>query len=154
MAVVDSNYQFIYVDILGVFGKDCDSSVFKETVFWKLLNEQNLNIPTSEPLNNFFNENLPYVLVGDEAFALSNNLLRPYGRHQLNITKLIFNYRLTRTRRYEKCTFVILSNKWQILHKTLNVSKPFAKDIVKACVILHNVVRKKDVINWASKLKI
>lgn len=50
ITVVNSNYQFIYVDI-GSFCNDCDSSVFKETVFWIFLNEQKLNIPTSDPLN-------------------------------------------------------------------------------------------------------
>jgi len=74
VAVVDSNYTFIYTDI-GAFSKDCNSSAFNETVFWKLLNEQKLNISTSKPTNFFLNDNLFYVLVGDEAFALSNNLL-------------------------------------------------------------------------------
>jgi hypothetical protein len=36
------------------------------------------------------------------------------------------------------------TNKRRILHRALNVSKPFCKDIVKACVILHNVVRVKE----------
>jgi hypothetical protein len=35
MAIVDSNYKFIYVDI-GTFGKDLDSAIIKETIFWKL----------------------------------------------------------------------------------------------------------------------
>ena len=38
----------------------------------------------------------------------------------------------------------ILSNKWIILHTPLNVSKEYSKDIVKACVLLHNLVRRKD----------
>lgn len=37
-----------------------------------------------------------------------------------------------------------MTNKWRILHRALNVSKVFAKDIVKAIVILHNMVRDKD----------
>lgn len=32
IAVVDSDYNFIFVDI-GAYGKECDSSVFKETPF-------------------------------------------------------------------------------------------------------------------------
>jgi len=71
--------------------------------------------------------------VGNEAFAFSNNLLKPYGGHQL--PKRIFNYRLTRARRYVKCTFGNLTNKWRILHRALNVSEPAANDIVKVCVI-------------------
>ena len=39
---------------------------------------------------------------------------------------------------------VFVTNKWRILHTALNVSKDFSKDIVKACVLLHNLVRSKD----------
>lgn len=141
MAIVDSNYKFIYVDI-GAFGKDCDSAIFKETIFWKLLEQKKLNIPDAESINT--NDILPYALVGDEAFALSDHLYRPYGGNNISVEKRIFNYRLTRARRYVECAFGILTNKWRILHRSLNVSKEFAKDIVKACVVLHNIVREYD----------
>jgi len=36
MAIADSDYKFTYVDT-GAYGKDCDSSVFLETSFFKLL---------------------------------------------------------------------------------------------------------------------
>jgi len=58
--------------------------------------------------------------------------------------KRIFNYHLCRARRYVECAFGILSHKWRILHTALNVSKEFSKRIVKACVLLHNLVRSKD----------
>jgi hypothetical protein len=44
MAIIDSDYKFIYVDI-GAYGKDCDFAVFKETVFWKLVETNKLHIP-------------------------------------------------------------------------------------------------------------
>ena len=64
--------------------------------------------------------------------------------HNLSEKQRIFNFRLCRARRYVECAFGILSNKWRILHIALNVSKEFSKDIVKACVLLHNLVRSKD----------
>jgi hypothetical protein len=51
---------------------------------------------------------------------------------------------LSRARRYIECTFEILSNKWRIFHRPLNVSVEFAEDIVKACTVLHNFVRVRD----------
>lgn len=71
-------------------------------------------------------------------------LLRPYSGKQLSIKKRIFNYRLSRARRNVEISFGILSNKWRIFHRPLNVSIDFAVDIVKACTILHNIVRKRD----------
>jgi hypothetical protein len=36
-----------------------------------------------------------------------------------------------------ECAFGILSNKWRIFQRPLNVSPDFAADIVKACVVLN-----------------
>jgi hypothetical protein len=58
--------------------------------------------------------------------------------------KRTYNYRLSRARRYIECTFGILSNKWRIFHRPLNVSVEFAEDIVKACTVLHNFLRVRD----------
>lgn len=43
-----------------------------------------------------------------------------------------------------ECGFGILSNKWRIFHRALNVGKSFSRDIVKACIVLHNLVRDRD----------
>jgi hypothetical protein len=40
--------------------------------------------------------------------------------------------------------FAILSNKWRIFQRPLNVNPDFAVDIVKACGALHNFVCKRD----------
>ena len=42
-----------------------------------------------------------------------------------------------------ECAFGILSNKWIIFQRPLNVSPDFAVDIVMACVVLHNFVRER-----------
>lgn len=43
-----------------------------------------------------------------------------------------------------ECAFGILSNKWRIFHRPLNVSPDFAVDIVKVCTVLDNFVRDRD----------
>jgi hypothetical protein len=91
-----------------------------------------------------YTENFPVAFVGDEAFLLSENLMWPYAGHNLSEKQRTFNYNLCRARRYVECAFGILSIKWRILHTALNVSKEFSKGVVKACVLLHNVVRSKD----------
>lgn len=58
--------------------------------------------------------------------------------------KRIFNNRLSRARRFIECSFGILSNKWRSFHGPLNVKIGSAIDIIKACVILHNFVRRRD----------
>ncbi|KAJ8020137.1 hypothetical protein HOLleu_42011 [Holothuria leucospilota] len=39
---------------------------------------------------------MPYVFVGDDAFSMSENLLKPYGGDRLEPDQRIFNYRLSR----------------------------------------------------------
>ena len=60
MEIADSDYKFKYVDI-GAYGKDCDSSVFQETSFFKLLIRDELHIPPSGPLFTNYTEKFPYV---------------------------------------------------------------------------------------------
>lgn len=142
LAVVDAQYRFLYVNV-GAFGKDCDSSILKDSILWKKLIQGTLNIPIPKPLHGQL-QTAPFVFIGDEGFALHDNLLRPFGGTHLDKKKRIFNYRLTRARRYVECAFGILANKWRIFHRPIDVQEETAIWIVKACTMLHNFVREKD----------
>jgi hypothetical protein len=143
MAVADSNYRFLYVGI-GSFGKECDSTIFKSSSLWTAIEASAQILPTEKCLPGTESPKLPYFFIGDEAFGLHKHLLRPYGGSNLTVKKRVFNYRLCRARTYVECTFGILSNKWRIFHRPINVDPDFAVDIVMACVILHNFVRDRD----------
>lgn len=140
LAICDSNYKFIFVDI-GSYGRNSDSTIFEDTPLYRRLQSNMLNIPNPSPIRTN-GEAVPYVFIGDEAFALSQNLMRPYSGRNIEQKKRIFNYRLSRARRYIECTFGIMTNKWRIFHRPIDVSVDYAKDIVKACCILHNFVRR------------
>lgn len=86
----------------------------------------------------------PFIVVGDEAFALNKHLLRPFPGKSLTNERRIFNYRLSRARRFIECTFGILSNKWRVFHTPILTSPDFAVQITKAACILHNFVRRRD----------
>lgn len=143
LAIVDSDYRFVYVSV-GSYGKECDSSIFKETKFWKMMLDDSLQIPAPCPLTRDSETRVPYVVIGDEGFGLHENLLRPFGGTHLDKNKRIFNYRLTRARRYVECAFGILANKWRIFHRPLDLDKTTAVWTVKACTILHNFIRDKE----------
>ncbi|KAJ8949390.1 hypothetical protein NQ318_007486 [Aromia moschata] len=133
MAVADANYRFVYVDI-GSYGKDCDSSIFKRSSLWTSVINNTLEIPTEKLVDGIQNFKIPYYFIGDEAFGLHRHLLAP----------LDFHYRLSRARRHVECTFGLLSNKWRIFHRPINLEPDFAVIVVKACVVLHNFVRDRD----------
>lgn len=152
LAISDSNYNFIYVEV-GAYGSSSDSNIFKQSAFSRLLVENELNIPEEKPLPNDENgKAMPFVLVGDEAFALSKFVLRPYPSRNLSVKQRIFNYRLSRARRMIECTFGILANKWRILHRPLDTNLEFSDFIIKACCMLHNFVRKHEKLNFEDTL--
>ena len=101
-------------------------------------------ITSDRPLSGTEGPNLSHFFVGDKIFALNRNILRPFGGSNLSIKKRGYSYRLCKARRCVDCAFGILSNKWRIFQRSLNVSPDFAVDIVKACVVLYNFVRERD----------
>ncbi|KAJ8968546.1 hypothetical protein NQ314_002262 [Rhamnusium bicolor] len=102
-----------------------------------------LDLPENRFLPNT-NISLSFVFVADEAFALGQNLQRPYAWRNLDINQRVFNYRLTRARRFVECTFGIFANKWRIFHTSILVEVDFADDIIKTAYVLHNFVRRRD----------
>ncbi|XP_050293569.1 uncharacterized protein LOC126734088 [Anthonomus grandis grandis] len=147
MAVVDANLSFIAINV-GAYGKEGDSTVFRDSPLGKKLYSGALNLPPPRCLPNIDDNPQPFVMVGDEAFKISSNLLRPYPSRNLTPCKRVFNYRLSRCRRTVECAFGVLSNKWRVFHSAILVQPEFIDDIVKACCILHNYVRKRDGINF------
>jgi hypothetical protein len=141
LAICDANYCFIHVDI-GDFGKNNDSSIYNNSVFNRKLRAGSLDIPDATFLHGKSNMKMPFVLEGDEAFAMTNAMLRPYGVKNLCENKSVFNYGLSRARRFIECPCGILTNKWRIFHRPLNVNIDMVVDTVKACVVLHNFVRE------------
>jgi hypothetical protein len=76
-ALVAANYCFIAVDVAAV-GKSRNSSVFKNSNTERKLESNQLGIPGRRPLPNDINgKRMPFVIVGDEAFALQNMYYGP-----------------------------------------------------------------------------
>lgn len=65
--------------------------------------------------------------------------MRPYPRRgDLDLSKKVFNYRLSRARRIVENAFGILVTKWRIFRKPIIASEHTVRKIVQACVCLHN----------------
>jgi len=104
MAVVDADLKFVLVDI-GDFGSNSDGGVFGRSEMGHRLQAGKLNLPDPCPLpNDPTGAPQPHVFVGDEAFPLGTQLLRPYPGRGLTKDKRIFNYRLSHARRVVECS--------------------------------------------------
>lgn len=140
-AVVDANYNFIYANI-GSQGRISDGGVFSETKFYDLLTEEQMQIPPDTILPNSENS-APFVFVGDDAFPLKRNLMKPYpGIQEKGSGTRIFNYRLSRARRVSENVFGILCSVFRVLRKPMLLQPEKAKKIVMAAIYLHNYLRK------------
>jgi len=141
--VCDANYIIRYVDI-GTPRRQGDASVFRNSIIGQLLEQKGFNIPLPEPLY----ENgpiLPYVLVGDEAFPLTD-YMRPYpGKSGITLEKRIYNYQLSRARRTVENVFGIMASQWRILRRPILANVSTVIKIIQAIVCLHNWLRKQDV---------
>ncbi|VEN54754.1 unnamed protein product, partial [Callosobruchus maculatus] len=92
-AVVDANYNLIYIDI-GTNGRVNDASVFSKSTLNEALASNLLNISEEG------------VFVADDAFPLRTNILKSYTtRGEFGEKQKIFNYRLSRARRVVENTF-------------------------------------------------
>ena len=99
LAVASADYRFVMVDI-GAYGSSNDSGVLNHTALFKCLKNKKLGIPSSKQLPNDTKETrVPRVLLGDEAFPLRCDLMRPFARNALTNERCIFNYRLSRARK-------------------------------------------------------
>ncbi|XP_011269237.2 uncharacterized protein LOC105259170 [Camponotus floridanus] len=144
LGICDAQYMFTFVDI-GAYGRHSDGGIFKDSKMGLKFNSKEMNVPAPEPFSPG-GPSLPYVLMGDEAFQLTDYLMRPYpGKGGLNDERNIYNYRLSRARRTIENTFGILVSQWRILKRPINCSMEKTISIVKAIVCLHNWIRRRDI---------
>ncbi|XP_055534604.1 putative nuclease HARBI1 [Wyeomyia smithii] len=136
MTIADAQYRFTYIDVCAN-GRISDGGVFNRTSFFTALTTDKLSLPTPKPLLGR-DEPIPYFLVGDNAFALSNNLMKPYAQRNLNGLERIFNFRLSRARRVVENAFGLLASRFRVFEKPIQLNPEKVRKITIACCTLHN----------------
>ncbi|XP_035917738.1 uncharacterized protein LOC118515144 [Anopheles stephensi] len=140
LAVADANYSFIMCDV-GASGSNSDGGCIQNTKFYQRLLTQQLNLPqpTNPPNSELI---LPYTFIGDEAFSLRVNFLKPFNRRHLNYERRVFNYRLSRARRVVENAFGIMASRFQLFHTPIQLKKiENTNKIILTYCYLHNFLR-------------
>jgi hypothetical protein len=109
--LADARYRFTAIDV-GAYGKQSDGGLFRRSSLYKLLSSNYFNMPNAEKLP-LSDVELPFVILGDEAYPLLSYLTRPYPRRQLAESWRLFYYRLSRGRRIVESAFGILAGKME-----------------------------------------
>jgi len=138
MAISDASYCFLMLNI-GAEGRRSDGGVFRNSDIGICFDNNNMDLPEPTQVG-VSGPKLPYVLVADEAFALTSYMMRPFPRSKnLDLKKKVFNYRLSRARRVVENAFGLLASRWRIFRKPINTPLTAIK-IIQATTALHNFI--------------
>ncbi|KAJ8911775.1 hypothetical protein NQ315_008828 [Exocentrus adspersus] len=123
--MVDADYRFIYVDV-GCNGRSNDSTIFRNSSLNIALENNSLAFPDNG------------VLVGDDAFPLKTNLLKPYSRNNMTLKEKLFNYKLSSARRIVENAFGILVSRFRVFEKPIALLPQTVDLVILASCALHN----------------
>lgn len=127
--MVDADYCFTFVDI-GGNGRASDSAIFRDSALNMAMEENTLNMPENG------------IIIGDDAFPLRKNLMKPYSRSNLEVEQLVFNYRLSRARRVVENAFGILVWRFRVFSRPIDLKISTIDKVIWAACSLHNWLRK------------
>ena len=156
LALVKHNYQFIYFDV-GCQGRISDGGVFRNSDLYEAISTSLLNLPPPTPLpktgDPCWDEDeypdIPYVIVGDNAFQLSKFLMKPYSRKNLDYQSRVFNYRLSRFRRVSENAFGILVARFRLFLQRIYLEESKVIQLTRAACVLHNLLCEKSKESYA-----
>jgi hypothetical protein len=126
--LVDADYRFLYIDV-GSNGRVNDGAVFRNSTFNSAMENNLLNCPDNS------------VILGDDAFPLRNNLLKPYSKVNLTLKQKVFNYRLSRARRFSENAFGILAQRFRAFHRPIGLKVSTTDLVIRSDRYLHNWLR-------------
>ena len=141
MALIDANLEFIYVDA-GQCGRHADGGIWRNCALNQRMEKGVANIPPPRELPGT-DVKSPYVIVGDGAFPLTENLQRPYCRRNMEEWEMVFNYRLRQSRRIIENVFGVMSNRLRFFLANMQLDPDVATDVVLACCALHNFLHRR-----------
>lgn len=128
LALVNANCEFTYVNV-GRPGGVNDATIFHGCQLKQLICNEN--------------EMEDMHIIADGAFPLLKGLMKPYLiTAQMSEAKTNFNARLSRARVIVEDAFGRLKGRWRILTKRADYNVPNLIEILKTCLILHNICQK------------
>lgn len=122
------------------------SGIFLKSEMGKRINSDQFQIPPPKTLPNS-EVVLPNVILGDEAFALTKTMMKPFPRNQSlhDHSKAIYNYRHCRARRTTENSFGIMAAYFRIFFTPIHTKIENIDQIVMASCILHNLMRNEKI---------
>ena len=143
LAIAGPEYECLYTDVGSTSRVN---GMLNKCSLLQAIDDRSVKLPEDDYLTN--DCKLPYVFLGDDAFALKEFMKKPYPQQNLTADKRIYNYRHSRARRILENLLGILTNRWRIYFTIINLEPKIVKDTVLTTLILHNMLfRSPDLLN-------
>ena len=134
LAICDAKYNFILLDV-GQYGNNNDAGILANSLLGQMLENNSLKFSSPAQLEGCNYNPLPYNFVGNEAFPLSEIMMRPYPG-KLEEPEKIYNYRLSRARRVIENAFGLLRTRWRIFSRPIKASVKSVENFALAAIAL------------------
>lgn len=94
MAVCDADYKFQFVEV-GAQGRLCDGSVWNSCRMKEAIDRKIINLPGPSSLPSMPDGSfrLTHYFAADDAFAMSEHIMKPYSHRELTPSQRVYNYR-------------------------------------------------------------
>ena len=135
-AVVDSRKVFLDL-FLGMPGSTNDSRMLRRSSLYQLAMRGELFPPS------LGREGFPPYLLGDSGYPNLPWLVTPHRGNNLTMLEALYNMKLRRGRRVVENAFGILKMTWRELLGKSELNVVYMPDVITACAILHNILRKQ-----------
>ena len=112
LAIAGPNYECLFADV-GTNRRMNDSGIWNKSSLRRAIENREIGLPEPRALP-YRLEKIPFVILGDDAFALKNYKMKLYPQRNLTIEKKIYNYRHSRARCISENVFGILVGEYFI----------------------------------------
>ncbi|KAL1417811.1 hypothetical protein MTO96_006068 [Rhipicephalus appendiculatus] len=135
LALVDHKYRFRYING-GSPGRCHDSYVYQRSQLAGAVQGPLFR----RPLLTISGTVVPPLILCDQAFPLTGNLLKPFShRAQLSNEQRLFNYNLSKARRIVENAFGRLKARFRFIMKRMECEIDNSRLAIRACCVLNNV---------------
>ncbi len=124
---------------VGSNGTSSDAQIFEDCGLMAAIDQRLIGFPPPNRLPDD-DKDMPYYIVGDDAFPLYTYMMKPYRRLGLEVPERIYNYRTSCCQRVSENAFGILVNRYACLLSVIKFQSKIASNIVLATICFHNLM--------------
>ncbi|XP_049273736.1 uncharacterized protein LOC125759317 [Rhipicephalus sanguineus] len=134
LALVDHRYRFRYIRVVSP-GRCHDAGVYAASGLRKVVESAHFKSPQAM----IEGTRVAPIILCDQAFPLTGNLMKPFANPQDGTPERVFNYNLSRTRRIVENAFGRLKARFRFVAKRMDCHLPNSKRAIRAACVLHNI---------------